>query len=450
MNQDLKKQISLLAKIPGVYLFKDKEGNILYVGKANSLRDRVRSYLSKRLALERGLQMTEMIARATQVEIHKATHEIGALILEARLIRQHKPPYNIKLRDDKSFAVIAIDYNCDYPAITVKREIDLEKIAEKLGRERSEKISQKLAKVEYFGPYTSSNVVKQTLKTLRKAFRFCDCSPEKFRRYSKLGRGCFYYSLGQCSGPCLGKVTPKEYRQQIEPIRQFLKGNQTKVIRDLEVQMQKAIDEEEFEQAARIRDQIRALAKIQHAAYLATKAKFIAQAQSLSFRIEAYDISNISGQHAVGSMIVANLTDQGLEFAKHYYRRFKIKTVQEADDVGMMKEVLTRRVRRINPQATLDWQKPDLIVIDGGKGQYRAVQEILAQADLNLPLIAVAKGITRKKVDLFYKFNLLDLNQERLESEAKVKKIAEKLREEAHRFAISYYRIVHRRSLVGK
>ena len=214
--------------------------------------------------------------------------------------------------------------------------------------------------------------------------------------------------------------------------------------------MKKAIESEEFEQAARIRDQIAALAKIQHAAYLATKAKVVSQPQVLNFRIEAYDISNISGQFAVGSMIVGYFSDQGLEFAKHYYRRFKIKTVQGADDVAMMKEVLTRRVKRINSESTLDWQKPNLIFIDGGKGQFKVVQDILDQAKLNLPLIAVAKGITRKKVDLIYKFSLSDLNREQLDSEDKIKKIAEKLREEAHHFAISYYRIVHRKSLVGK
>ena len=453
---ELKSQIAKLPKSPGVYIFKDESGGILYIGKAISLRDRVRSYLSPKLGEERGRQFEEMVKKVKKVEIIETRFEVEALLLEAKLIRQEKPFYNIRLRDDKSFAVIVIDRTSDFPQITTAREVDIERICSKLKRERSQSISQKIANIEYFGPYPSAGSAKHALQTLRRAFKFRDCSPEKFRHYQKIGRGCLFHSIHLCDAPCIGNIAKTDYNRSINNIREFLRGNRSKVIRDLEAEMKKRTKMEEFERAAVLRDQIFALSKIQMQAKIAGISGVETQnfASLHGLRIEAYDISNISGEYAVGAMVVAFVpvgveyiqpVRPKIQFAKQFYRRFKIRTVKGANDIEMMKEVLLRRFRHIDESA--DWARPNLVFIDGGRAHLNAAVETQALASLqsDIPIIAVAKGPTRKRVDLYYHKNAkipIDPSQ--------ISKIAEIMREEAHRFAIGYYRTLHRNRLVGK
>jgi len=457
VNQELKKQIADLPKTPGVYIFKDNLGEILYIGKAISLRDRVRSYLSLKLGVERGLQFMEMVKKVKKVEIKETNFEVEALLLEAKLIRQHKPFYNIRLRDDKSFAVIVIDRTSDFPQITTAREADIERICSKLKRERSQSISQKIANIEYFGPYPSAGSAKYALQTLHRAFKFRDCSPEKFHHYQKIGRGCLFHSIHLCDAPCTCAVSKTDYNHSINSIREFLRGNRSKVIRDLEVEMKIKTQEENFERSAVLRDQIFALSKIQMQAKIAGISGVETNGRSSlqGLRIEAFDISNISGEYAVGAMVVGFVpvgangrspVQSKIQFAKQFYRRFKIRTVEGANDIEMIREVLIRRFRHLpgrdeRPFVSTDWGKPDLIFIDGGKLHLNAINRITPK----IPIIAVAKGPTRKKVDLYYRKNsVIPIDT------SKLSKIAEIMREEAHRFAIGYYRTLHRNRLVGK
>lgn len=476
MISDLKSIISKLPKTPGVYIFKNAAEEILYIGKAVSLRDRVRSYTSLKLGEERGRQFEEMVNRVKDVEIMETGFEVEALLLEAKLIRREKPFYNIRLRDDKSFAVIVIDRTSDFPQITTAREVDIERICSKLKRERSQSISQKIANVEYFGPYPSAGSAKHALQTLRRAFKFRDCSPEKFRHYQKIGRGCLFHSIHLCDAPCIGAISKEDYNCSINNIREFLRGNRSKVIRDLEAEMKQKTKSEEFERAAALRDQIFALTKIQTQAHIniettrrvvypEKKSEVRSKKSAQDLRIEAFDISNISGEFAVGAMVVGFLNNPGkniedrrenmvrgqikskIIFAKQFYRRFKIRTVEGANDIAMMQEVLMRRFRHLDNQS-VDWARPNLVFIDGGRGHLNAAVEMtrrVISTDNQIPIIAVAKGSTRKKVDLYYNKNTkipVELSE--------LPKIAEIMREEAHRFAIGYYRTLHRNQLVGK
>jgi excinuclease ABC subunit C len=215
-QESLVQAVAALPQSPGVYLFKDEAGTILYVGKATSLRDRVRSYFAKDIAITRNSGIEKMVAIAVHVDHQTTPTELEALMLEARLIRQHKPRYNIKLRDDKSFVVIKIDLSHLFPPITIGREKDLEDLLIKKKRQREGvRIRQKIDNVEYYGPFTSAASVKEALKAIRAIWAFRDCTPAKYNTYEKLGHGCIYAALGLCMAPCANGTTVEEYRKNM-------------------------------------------------------------------------------------------------------------------------------------------------------------------------------------------------------------------------------------------
>lgn len=464
MAQTLRQQVAELPFQPGVYLFKNSEGTILYVGKAIRLRDRVRSYFAKEIG--RGPGIDQMVREATSLDHQVTGSEMEALLLEARLIRQHKPRYNIKLRDDKSFSLIRIDLSEPFPPIYISREKDLEELLAKKRRDRSalHKVSQKIDYQEFFGPYLSAQSVKAALKTIRKIWPFRDCSQSKYDTYAKLGHGCLFATLHLCDAPCAAKISQEEYRKNIDQIRAFLRGDREKVLGMVEAQMEEAARNENYEQAAKYRDRLQSLVHIHD---VAETRKFLGvQQRSADYiynpeedlRVECYDISNMQGAYAVGSQIVGIIRGgklgpvKGKEAAKQHfyldrsrYRKFRIKTVEGISDTDMLQEVLTRRMKRGTTKDSL-WQLPDLILLDGGKGQLSVAKNVRKSLNLDdkVALAAVAKGPTRKKVDL------RSADWERLPTvdQEAWQLIAEYLREEAHRFAIAYYRRVHRKNLL--
>ncbi|MEI6478196.1 MAG: UvrB/UvrC motif-containing protein [bacterium] len=463
----LREQADALPLQPGVYLFKNAEGEILYVGKAIRLKDRVRSYFAKDLGMSRGPGFEQMVRDSVTLDHELAGSEMEALLLEARLIRQHKPRYNIKLRDDKSFSLIRIDLSEEFPPIYISREKDLEELLAKRNRARAGvgKVSQKIDSQEFFGPYLSASAVKQALKTIRKIWPFRDCTDTKYNTYAKLGHGCIFHTLGLCDAPCAAKSTVEDYRKNIDQIRLFLRGDRQRLLQDVQAEMEKASQEERFEQAAKLRDRLQSLLHLQE---VATTRRFLGNQQRSDLyqynpqedlRIECYDISNISGEYAVGSQIVGIIRKGKVEpvtaaearkrfyLDKSRYRKFRIKTVEGSSDTDMLKEVITRRLKRGKGEGD-HWALPDLMLMDGGKGQLSAATA--ARTDLEMgevvALASVAKGPTRRRVDLYGE----DWGRiPTVEREAWLV-VAELLREEAHRFAISYYRSVHRKSLVGK
>jgi excinuclease ABC subunit C len=388
--KDLISKVKNFPQKPGVYLMKNKRGEIIYIGKASNLQKRVLSYFQKAhdQRIEKLLQEVDDITYQTQ------DTTIEALILESNLIKKYQPKYNIREKDDKSFLYILIT-NEKFPRVLLVRKKDI--------KDDSGGV---------FGPFTQAQNLRQALKIIRKIFPY-NLHPENKIPQDK---PCFDYHIGLCPGTCIQKITPKEYAKTIKNIKLFLSGKKKKVLEKLKKEMETASKNLEFELAQKIKNQIFALTHIQDIA-LIQEDKF--NLEEGTKRIEGYDISNISGKLAVGSMVVF-LNDQP---QKSEYKKFKIKTVNTINDILMLKEVLERRFNH------KEWTLPDLILIDGGKAQVNIAKKVLKKLKLNIPVVGIAKGPKRKKNEFIGKipneFN---------------KDLLIKVRDEAHRFALSYHR----------
>jgi len=415
---DIKKQLKNLPKCPGVYKFINKQGKILYIGKATSLKDRVGSYFSR--PLDDRLQ--SMVGQINKIEHIKTDSVLEALILEANLIKKNQPKYNVKEKDDKSFVNIVITKE-EWPRIFIERE-------NKINMPDDEK------KLKVFGPYPSAKLARMALDIIRKIFTFCG-NPGSDKE-------CFYHQIGQCPGACVGEISKSDYKKNIRKIELFLKGEKVRVITDFEKEMKDAALKQNFEKAAGLRDQIFALRHIQDIALVGSSAGIYGDMNmdvnfpssrrrgtrgGVPYRIEAYDISNISGVFAVGSMAVF----VNGEINKNEYRKFRIKTVDGANDTAMLKEVFYRRFKH------KEWPFPDLLLIDGGKGQLNAAREVLQELSIkNVAAISIAKGPDRKGRTIFKTSNAPDLPI----------KLIENLRDEAHRFAIKYHRLLRKKNML--
>jgi excinuclease ABC subunit C len=460
----LRAQAAALPLHPGVYLFKNAEGDVLYVGKANVLRERVRSYFAKDVGITRNPGIEQMMVLATTLEHQLAGSEPEALLLEARLIRRHKPRYNIALRDDKSFLLIKIDYNFEFPVVGMAREKDLELLLEKKRRPvpSSNAIRQKVDKVEFYGPFPSAYSVRSVLKTVRGIWPFRDCSTQKFNQFAAIGHGCIFANLHVCNSPCVRKVTPEDYLENIQQLRKFLRGEHATLVQEVEDQMNIAAESEQFELATILRNRLFGLKRFQYVVDTFKTSRREVDAGGPTYnpeediRLECYDISNNQGAHAVGSMVCAIVkggkispitTSEDVKKAfvweKARYRKFRIQTVAGISDTEMLQEVLRRRFKRAS-----QWSLPDMVVIDGGKGQLNAVAAVQRERDLigKLYVASVAKGPTRKRTDL-YGEGWNEFSQISIE---RWHQISELMREEAHRFAISYYRNLHRKAVLGR
>ncbi len=394
-KSNLISKIKRFPDAPGVYMMRGKNRQLLYIGKASSLKRRVLSYFQR----PQETRIEQMLTQIQNIELKKTDSVIEALFLENDLIKKYKPKYNVKLKDDKTFLGIFITDE-EWPRVMPAR------------------ITQKLPKGEFYGPFPSAGQVREALQIIRKIFPFrVSCVPMS-------GKPCFEYHLGMCPGVCAGKLEKKEYQKTVCQIRMFFKGKKKSVILDLKKDMKALAKKMEYEKAAKLRDKIFALKHIQDVALIAEEQMLYPQ--DIPMRIEAYDISNISGAFAVGSMVVFT---EGL-IDKSQYRKFKIKSVEGADDIKSLKEILDRRLNH------KEWPMPDLIIIDGGKGQVGGAQEILKSHRLNIPIIGIAKGPGRDKNEF--------IGAESLSFD---KKLLLRVRDEAHRFAIEYYRLRHRKGL---
>ncbi|MCX5726842.1 MAG: GIY-YIG nuclease family protein [Candidatus Saganbacteria bacterium] len=415
LKQAIKSKVSKLPKSPGVYEFLDKQGKILYIGKATSLKDRVGSYFLSRSHLDRP-NIEPMIEQIADVKIHETDSVLEALILEANLIKKHQPKYNVMSKDDKSFGYFVVTKE-KFPRVIILWKTEL-------GKEAANKI---------YGPYMSKHQMNIALKLIRRIFPF-----HSNKQASE--KGCLDFQIGKCPGPYAGAISRADYLKNIHGIEMILQGKKKNLLVELKRQMKEYAKKNEFEKAAEARNRIFALNHIRDVALITDEKNILnTKYQILDTRIEAYDISNIAGDYAVGSMTVF----QNNHPDKSQYRKFKIKTVSGIDDVAMMREVLYRRFGN-------DWAKPDLILLDGGKGHLNMAQSALNDLKLDIPVIAVAKGPTRKKLDIFQsKFLLtyLGRNEEIREKYNRIlsdAKLLERIRNEAHRFAISYHKKLRR------
>jgi len=535
MSFDSKSFLKTLSVKPGVYRMYDKDGALLYVGKAKNLKNRVSSYFSSS-----GLtnKTVALVAKINSIEITITGSETEALLLEQNLIKQNKPPYNILLKDDKSYPYIYCSAH-EYPLITHVR-------------------GKKFKSGQYFGPYPSSLAVKESLSFLQKVFRLRNCEDSYFNNRS---RPCLQHQIGRCSAPCVGLISKEGYQADIHHAQMFLQGKNTDLIKDLNIQMKQHSINLAFEQAALIRDQIQYLRKVQesqsidaeqgdadviaialekgicavhvasvrHGRMLGSKsfypkfkmdespeqalAAFISQfyfilnrevpddviisheiadlvviqdalkeqkgkkvkvsfsvrgdrsrwlqlansnaqeavrlkqqdklhilsqyqdlkevlsLSELPTRMECFDISHSHGEATVASCVVFN--QEGA--LKNDYRKFNIEGVVAGDDYGAMRQALTRRFKKVTED-----KKPDLLLIDGGKGQINIAKEVLEQLELtDIPILGVSKGVTRKPGMEVLVYRGKEFT---LDNHSPALHLIQQIRDESHRFAISGHR----------
>jgi len=516
---------------PGIYIFKDKDKNILYIGKAKSIKNRIKTYFQNTKTHTPKVKM--MLKNASTLEYILTDTELEALILESNLIKKHHPRYNILLKDDKSYPFIRITLEEDYPRIFLTRK-------------------QRAKHSKYFGPYPETHEIKQTIKYLNNLFGIRTCRDKKFTRT----RPCLNYDIGQCTAPCTGRITKTEYQKNIQDLILYLTGKNTQLLKHLEHKMHTHSKKTEFEQAKQYRDRLEGIKKLTSAQKIISpknedtdiiaahtknhttliqllyiragsltgktgyiyqneneqektilnsflkqyytrheipktilisheiedkaiiqkwltkqtklivpkkgeKHKLILLAQknakmnlnehqfrtekntqtlktlkdNLNLkthprRIEAFDISNISGIHACASMIV--FIDA--EPKKSGYRRYKIKTIHQPDDYAMMQEVIERRYKK-HPL-------PDLILIDGGKGQLNAVLTTLKKLNLPNPQIL---GLAKEHEEIYLPRKSSPII---LPKDSEALYLLQRVRDEAHRFAISYHKLLRSKSLI--
>jgi excinuclease ABC subunit C len=424
-------QRDLIPKSFGIYKFLSTDGITLYIGKANDLHSRVGSYFSdKHQDRPHIISLIPLIAKIQYIE---TDNEIEALVLESALIHKSQPKYNIDKKDDKTYGWIYISTREDIPKVKIVRSIDLNDY--KKGR--------------LFGPYPSGRATRQIFDYIRKLYPFCTCTSKKPKK------SCLYIDIGLCPGPHQGLISKEDYRENINEIIKFLTGNKKRHVNSLTKKMKVYAKDRKFEQAAVLRD------KINDLKYLATpisvnhstsESDFIESKKKVRLkelnsiakelgvklpeRIECYDISNIQGKYAYGSMVVSI---NGI-LQPNQYRIFKIKGKDTPDDFGMLDEVLKRRLKHIgtDPKNESLKDKPNVVLIDGGKGQLGAVRGGLP-VDIDLVGISKGKALKRKglrKKDEFW----VQRGPVTLSVQISSPKILIELRDEAHRFAIRHHR----------
>ncbi len=400
-----------LPDTPGVYLMKDAQGAVLYVGKAGNLRRRVSSYFER----PHDSRIQKLVSEIRSID-HKPTDTaIEALILEAKLIKEIRPPFNIREKDDKSFLYVEITKE-KFPRVLLVRGRDV--------------VSRRSLVVSQYGPFTSASSIREALRILRKIFPWNTHPAEKLGTFS---RPCFDAEIGLCPGTCVGAVTKEEYRKNIQNLKLFFQGEKKKILGNLKKEMAAAAKSLEFEKAEKLRRRIFALQHIRDIALIQESKVYDSRStiHAPRFRIEGYDISNIFGTSAVGSMVVFTNGEPD----KNEYRKFKIKTIVGSNDVGMLREMLTRRFARSAYSLARrslgegGWPMPHLILIDGGAGQINAAKNVLLDYSLKIPVIGIAKGVKRKRNDI------IGIIPKGIE-----KKTLIRVRDEAHRFAIRYHR----------
>lgn len=436
MNEKLEQKLKELPKEPGVYFHKNKKGEIIYVGKAAVLRNRVRQYFQK--SRGRDPKTEALVAEIADTDWMTVESELDALFLEAELIRRYMPPYNILLRDDKSMVYIRIDYDSDYPTVTTSRR-PLDDGA------------------RYLGPYLSTLSVRQALKLLRKVFPFATKKPIGQKRAT------LHYHLGLDPGLEEGKTSLEDYRANLRKLIAVIEGKRKDIERELEKDMKRLAKNSQFEEAAKVRNQLFSLRRLNQQVIFSDKEFMdISKDHALSElvellglsgypkRIEGYDISHMSGTDVVASMVVFT---NGVS-NKGEYRKFKTK-INHNNDFYNMNETIKRRLSARNKK----WGTPDLILIDGGKGQLDAA--IKARDEMGytaLPFIGLAKReeqivIAKNRSNVI--LNTLSLNKlggfmsesddfilVNVPHNANIVKLLQRIRDESHRFAISYHSVL--------
>jgi excinuclease ABC subunit C len=426
LPEALRAKLKNLPDSPGVYIMRGPGGGIIYVGKAVSLKKRVRSYFRKKRGLDPKTRI--LVSAIADVEYVRVKSEEEALLLEAKLIREIQPKYNISLKDDKRYPMVRVSSADEFPRISVVR-------------------FAKTDGAEYFGPYTDAGGLRKVLRLTQNIFKLRGCRyPALSPSYAK---HCMYCKINACLKPCLGLVSRGEYRKAVDEVVAILKGYGTRIVGDLKREMKRLSILQEYEKAAALRDSIAALESIlgPHARTvsmyrriapglkkgLEELRRLLAMTRAPQ-TIEAVDISNISGLMAVGSVVVFK---NGVP-SKDDYRRFRIKDVQGVDDYEMVREVVRRRYGRLMQEKK---RLPDLILIDGGKGHLSAA--LREAEEIGLAGATVA-SIAKQREEVFVPGSDAPVQ---VDTNSPAMYLLQHIRDEAHRFAISYHRSLRDRRI---
>ena len=431
VSRTIKEKLAKLPDEPGCYLMRDRDGKIIYVGKAASLRSRVRSYFREHTRRTAQPKIRSLINSIFDFDIVVLNSEAEAILTEGRLIKEYRPYYNTLWKDDKRFQMIRVDVQHPFPVIEKCR------IRKKDG-------------AEYFGPYTSGLAVKVTIEFLERHFGVRRCRPRV--PDAETYKHCSNDIIANCSAPCVGKVSAEEYRERIEEACAFLRGERMELLKRLRAEMEAAAGEQRFEDAAALRDVLLQLhAAVKERAKVRKTPRMKQDEARLGLRelqdqlglgaeprvIECFDISNISGTNSVASMVCAV---DGVPFPARY-RRFRIKTVEGADDPRSMAEVVRRRYSCLQRENKL---MPGLVMVDGGITQLRAAKrELVALGLADLPIV----GLAKRYEEIVWDFEENSGNLVLARHSAGLN-VVTRLRDEAHRFAISYHRDLRRRRIL--
>ncbi|MCL1972134.1 MAG: excinuclease ABC subunit UvrC [Endomicrobia bacterium] len=416
-------KLSQIPKLPGVYIMRDGIGNIVYIGKAISLKDRISSYFHA----DSDSKAAAIIAAMRKIEYILCASENEALIVERQLINKVKPYFNAMWKDDKSYPYIKLTVNEDFPRLLITRK----------------KLKDGAL---YFGPYPQAYYIKKLVRWLTKLFKMRPCklefSQKKLPQEKKV-KSCMYFHTEMCHGPCLEKISSAQYKEKIKDVELFLNGKFKKLEDEWESQMYSLSAEMEFEQAKETRDRLFAIRSMGERVMITeitqedieksversdsiNDLKQVLGMKHMPAVIEGFDNSNIQGTNAVSSMVrfVNGLPD------KKNYRRFKVKTVTGADDFATMREVVFRRYSSLIRK---NEKMPDLVLIDGGKGQLGAAMNALEELQLKLPIAALAEK--NEEIYLPQKDKPLILSRH-----SPALRLLQSVRDEAHRFAVNYHR----------
>lgn len=404
-----------LPEYPGVYFFVDETETILYIGKATSLRDRVKSYFIQDMLETRGPKIELMMPQIMKIGFRKTDSVLEALLLESELIKKVQPPYNTSAKDDKSYNQVLITKEA-YPRVLVVRSRDIAQ-------------GKFDFPIKYsFGPFPDGGGLKEGMKIIRRLFPFRDkCTPyeELSPKMKAKARPCFSAQIGLCPGVCVGRVSQKEYQEILKNLRFFFAGKKGTIIRGLEKKMTLAASEQRFEDAQVIKKVLFGLKHIEDMALVKSD-----QGVGERHRIEAFDVAHVLGESAVGVMTVV----QNSRVQTSEYRQFKLRTKHNGNDLTALEEILRRRF------AHPEWPFPELVIVDGGEVHIQLASRVLEELAIGIPVLSVVKD-ERHRPRAVLGVTALG---ERFKKEILL------ANNEAHRFAITFHRKRRGKSFLGK
>ncbi|MDP3880752.1 MAG: GIY-YIG nuclease family protein [bacterium] len=422
---------------PGVYLWRNKKKQAIYIGRASSLKNRLQSYFNSK-----DRRIREMVGSARSLEWQETDTLLEAVILEANLIKKHWPKYNVQEKDDKSFIYLAITKE-DFPKPIIIRGRELEKYGNPTRPPLKLRGGREGLKI--FGPFKSYRLLKTVLEIIRPIFPFSTCRSVAeiptsrrdkpiYRNSAELRympKPCFHYQIGLCPGVCINKADKKDYKSNIRNLILFFRGDKKRLLAKLK---------KENLSGSGGADKIKALQHVSDVALLAKSDSLLSKISDLEkFRIEGYDISHLSGKNPVAAMVVF----ENGEANPNQYRIFKIKGEKTQSDTDMLKEVLERRLKH------KEWEMPDIVFIDGGLAQVRTAKNVLNMFGMHLPIVGLSKAGKHSKSSA-KDDKLVILNAKKVGKDILVssKKLFQQVRDEAHRFSINFQRKQSRKSFL--